>query len=254
MLPIRQPSIRKHLDGFVNLRDLGGIIAGDGRVSIYNRYLRSDAPTHLSATSVVALSDLPLSLSIDLRTADERQKDPSILAGVPGIRELHLPMISDAGLKAFIDRTDPKTVGILGDLYIHLIDHHVSGFIRVLEAMADLPFDSGAILFHCAQGKDRTGLIAAAIQLLAGVSDADIVAHYQVSYTYLRPLVDPLMAQYPADMKQLLRSDYWNMEKWLMHIRGHIGALDRYLIQNGLSADAVHILTDRLCKPAESRI
>ena len=48
--------------------------------------------------------------------------------------------------------------------------------------------DRGGVLFHCAQGKDRTGVLAMLLQHAAGDSEADIVKAYAVS--------EGLLAQY----------------------------------------------------------
>jgi protein tyrosine/serine phosphatase len=48
-------------------------------------------------------------------------------------------------------------------------------YARYFEALATT---DGAIVVHCAAGKDRTGLIVALTHKLAGVHDDDIVADY----------------------------------------------------------------------------
>ncbi len=64
---------------------------------------------------------------------------------------------------------------VLSDrLYLHL-------FGEALRAMADL--DAGGVLVHCSQGKDRTGLLCALILHILGVSEADIVADFELTNT-----------------------------------------------------------------------
>jgi protein tyrosine/serine phosphatase len=43
------------------------------------------------------------------------------------------------------------------------------------------------VLFHCSSGKDRTGLIAALILAVCGLSDEEIFDDYEKSQTYLAP-------------------------------------------------------------------
>ena len=43
----------------------------------------------------------------------------------------------------------------------------------------------GCTIFHCTAGKDRTGIIAMLILGLSGVSRKDIIANYEVTYTYI---------------------------------------------------------------------
>lgn len=60
---------------------------------------------------------------------------------------------------------------------------------------------SGAVVFHCTAGKDRTGILAAILLLLLGARDEDILADYQVSYTYNEKGVNRLVQQFP-ELKQ----------------------------------------------------
>ena len=57
---------------------------------------------------------------------------------------------------------------------------------QVFHAIAAAP--EGAVLFHCALGKDRTGIVAAMLLSLAEVDRLDIIADYQISNTYLQPM------------------------------------------------------------------
>ena len=51
------------------------------------------------------------------------------------------------------------------------------------------------VLFHCSAGKDRTGLTAAILLSLAGVSDEDIVKDYTRSERELSSVVEVLEKQ-----------------------------------------------------------
>ena len=55
-----------------------------------------------------------------------------------------------------------------------------------LQAIAEAP---QAVLFHCTAGKDRTGVVAALLLWLAGVSEEDILADYIVSGPYLQQML-----------------------------------------------------------------
>lgn len=54
---------------------------------------------------------------------------------------------------------------------------------RVAAALVALARADGPVIVHCAAGRDRTGLVVALGQKLAGWSDADIVAGYVASAT-----------------------------------------------------------------------
>jgi protein-tyrosine phosphatase len=55
------------------------------------------------------------------------------------------------------------------------VDRHVDLYSRYFHALSET---DGAVLIHCAAGKDRTGILAALTHHLAGVSEEDIVADF----------------------------------------------------------------------------
>lgn len=53
---------------------------------------------------------------------------------------------------------------------------NIARALRVLACRENYP-----LMVHCTHGKDRTGLVVALVLRLLGVSDADIVADYELS-------------------------------------------------------------------------
>jgi protein-tyrosine phosphatase len=70
-------------------------------------------------------------------------------------------------------------VGYWGSFYEQMLEQYRENFAAVVAALADTP--DGVALFHCAGGKDRTGLIAALVLRLAGVSNDEIAADYALT-------------------------------------------------------------------------
>jgi protein-tyrosine phosphatase len=66
----------------------------------------------------------------------------------------------------------------LGNGYCAWLDHSHSRIAKIFDAMAGA---EDVLLFHCASGKDRTGIIAALLLGLAGVTDDIIVADYTLT-------------------------------------------------------------------------
>ena len=95
-------------------------------------------------------------------------------------------------------------------------------------------------MFHCAHGKDRTGVITAILYLLAGATRENIILNYKVSYDYIRPKVDPRIAKAPDVMKHALRSDAYNMETFLDHIdKAYGGDITVYLRSAGMTDEEI---------------
>ncbi|WP_414943161.1 tyrosine-protein phosphatase [Amycolatopsis sp. cmx-11-32] len=50
----------------------------------------------------------------------------------------------------------------------------------------------GCVVFHCASGKDRTGLLALVLLTLAGAAPDEIIADYLLTYDRLKQQYDEL--------------------------------------------------------------
>jgi protein-tyrosine phosphatase len=170
------------LEGIENFRDFGGYATADGRRLRTGQLFRSGHHARASDADLDKLRELGISVIVDLRRRNEREKDPSRRWDWFGaavidsdakqehtIEWLEFLAASDLSVPAFrqymLDYyraapTDPRYV----DLYR-----------RYFRALAD---SEGAILVHCAAGKDRTGVICALTHHLAGVHEDDIVHDY----------------------------------------------------------------------------
>ena len=100
----------------------------------------------------------------------------------------------------------------------------------------------GAVVFHCTAGKDRTGTLAALLLTCLGVSEEDITADYQISYTLNRRGINRMMEEMPGmeHMFPMLKSDPDTMIGLLEYIREL--DLNDYLLHNGLTADELEQL------------
>ena len=104
-----------------------------------------------------------------------------------------------------------------------------------------------ALSLHCMHGKDRTGLVAALLYLLAGASNDDIIDDYASSFNYIRPLVDPLIEANPKSFHHMYRSDATNMIMLLEHFNDKYNADIRgYFMTIGLTSDEINRLEKRL--------
>lgn len=152
------------LTSFANIRDLGGLPLNSGGVTVGGVFIRSDAP-YPDDTDPVGLSWPPATV-VDLR-------DPSELGAHAvdwpvGVRVVHRQVSSGA-------RIDRLAETALVEIYTAMMR---TGGDRLTAALNE--FDpSGPTLVHCAAGKDRTGVIVAIAQLLAGVREEAIIADYQ---------------------------------------------------------------------------
>ena len=78
----------------VNLRDAGGYYTKDGQMVRWGLLYRSGSLSRLTQGDLAYLQRLGVQLVCDLRTMDERQKQPDRSPDVPGLVERPLPMES----------------------------------------------------------------------------------------------------------------------------------------------------------------
>lgn len=115
---------------------------------------------------------------VDLRNVDELRENPyeqSIIQDLFAIR--HLPIDPRHQSQEFIQKHHIGSgIEIAYRFFVHECKAEVRAFMEVLHNAGE-----EAVLVHCFAGKDRTGFIIALVQLLLGVSHADIVKSYMAS-------------------------------------------------------------------------
>src|SRR6266508_3687335 len=114
----------------------------------------------------------------------------------------------------------------------------------------------GGVLFHCAAGKDRTGLISALLLALVDVPDRAVAADYALTAECLRPRDQAWLENGPgerADREALLvryAPTAEVMQQVLDRLRQRYGGVEAYLRQAGVAADDLARLGARLLAPA----
>ena len=164
--------IEKHLlplTGAHNTRELGGYPTRDGRFTKKGCFLRGDNTNHLTQSDIDFLRGYPVVLAVDLRSAGELLKAPSLLEKVPDIHYKNVTMADEMNSNEFLG-VFPDT---MGDMYIDLLETSKIRFGRVFQLFT-AHMHNGTCLFHCMAGKDRTGLVSMLLLELANVDD-DII-------------------------------------------------------------------------------
>ena len=239
---------RLPLDGLMNARDLGGYAACGG-VTRSGVFLRSDVPALLSEADLRFLRLYELSAAVDLRSEAERERTPDMLAAQSWVRYTAVPLYDKTAARG--EGLDGKTF-CWADHYIRLVDHAQDWVRDVFAALADAP---GCVLFHCATGKDRTGIIAALLLSLCGVSDEDAAADYCLSRLYLAPLVEELCrsGRIASRDDPFFATQPENMLRLLAYLRERYGGVPDYLSACGLSQARQDALRRRLTQTDETR-
>ena len=168
-----------------NFRDLGGLPTTCGRTVKHRSLLRAGELTDLTDTDVTILRDrFGLSLVIDLRSGAEADARPNVQ--IAGVANKHFDVMADQ-VQAVADPNEylrhlvnaETASAMLCGIYQNLVISSIArdGYAAMIRSMLRNG-EQGATLFHCAAGKDRTGLGAAIVLRILGVSPEVIMADY----------------------------------------------------------------------------
>lgn len=174
------------LEKIYNARDLGGIKTPDGFFTKYKVFVRSDNTDELSDQDITYLKNYGIKTVIDLRSENEIKNFPDKLRNVKGIDWYNVD----------IKKGNKMSRKLISDNdYIELVKYTGDGNSqkKLFDLIANLK--EGTVLFHCAAGKDRTGVLAMLLLKLVGASDEDIVDNYSVSFDLIknRPSIRMIM-------------------------------------------------------------
>jgi protein tyrosine/serine phosphatase len=169
-------------DGVENFRDYGDYASAGGLRLARGRLLRSAHHARASDADLERMAGLGVEVLVDLRRRAEREAQPNRLP--QGFRARIIESADedrgDAPHIVFLKNTDLTEENVrrfMLDTYRGLAfePRHVELFSGYFQALAKA---DGAVLIHCAAGKDRTGLLAALTHALLGVHDDDLMADY----------------------------------------------------------------------------
>lgn len=192
-------------ENIINARDLGGLPASGGRTVKSGLLLRTAHLHDATDTDVRRLRDeYHLARVFDFRSLGEAEFQPD--RDVEGATHHLLPTIDmraeqDTGRaipeEAFRDLESyivnysfyPEVQQMAANMYPSLIlsEYSQLQYAAFLRLIVETP--EGAVLWHCAQGKDRTGWGAAFLLFALGVSRETIIQDFDVSNEAYEPLV-----------------------------------------------------------------
>ena len=243
------------LDGPANFRDLGGYPTVDGRHLRSGRVFRSDSLSHMSDDDVRHVAEeLGVVTVVDLRARHEVETFGHGPLGTRGVIVHHLPIVDetrrehtagDATDDATQGRIDPATMG-LDRIYALMLGRFGDRFVAVLRIVAD-PANQ-PVVFHCAAGKDRTGLTAALLLGALGVDDDVIAADYAITAEHMDELLlrHRARADVSSEMAEvsesLFAAEASVMRAVLADIRATHGSAADYLLAHGLEPAAIDAL------------
>lgn len=173
-------------EGLTNFRDFGGYAVGD-RTMVSGRFFRSANHALATDADLERLAAMGVAAIVDLRRPVERERSPS--RRWQGFAAMVIEN-DDSGegsesweeFMAAWDMEAPSYRDFLLRYYAEAphLPRLIDLFTRYFETLAKA---DGAVIVHCAAGKDRTGLAVALTHHIAGVHRDDIVADYLLTNT-----------------------------------------------------------------------
>ena len=244
-----------------NFRDFGDYAAGDRRLRRGLLY-RSASQSRATDEDLTRLADLGLSVIVDLRRANEREREPSRRwdGFAAQVIENDIGQEHADEWHVFLSGSDlsPESFRQYMLEYYRLLPHqrrHIDLYARYFQALAST---QGPVLVHCAAGKDRTGILCALTHHVAGVNDDDIRADYLLTNNterqrarlpQMREAVREATGRTASDeaMMTAMRVEAEYLDEAFRVMRDAHGSLDGYLDDVlGLNADLRGRIHDRL--------
>jgi protein-tyrosine phosphatase len=262
------------IEGVINFRDLGGYQTQDSRTVRWGRVYRSAQLDRMSDKGAKELSALGIKTVVDLRFSEEAKRYPTMLHAVPDadIFTWHDSFDGDnngegdaikLSWRRSLESNDSAQVreamrvNYPKKLYSHKAIYKKM-LMRIMEQQTPL-------VFHCAAGKDRTGVAAALILSLLGVSDGVIIEDYLLTQRATQGLLDSFhaggatgpqgnsdfqhkLASYPRELIQpIFDADLSYITTLMNYVSEQYGSFSQYATSVlDLGADDIERLRDRL--------
>jgi len=256
------------LEGAFNFRDLGGYLGRGGRHTRWGRLFRSDTLHELTPADVQHLVGMGLRTVVDLRTERELARTGRGPLEPHDVAFRHLAVVKEgvAGEPAADSSGEaggasgrealaaPAPAGDdLAERYLWYLDVGRESLAEALTLMGDAAHFP--LVFHCAAGKDRTGVLAALVLELCGVDREVIVADYVITAERMGLIMDryrsdPRFAERVAKVPASRFSvEAPTMERFLDVLAERFGGARAWARSAGVPADVLDAVPELLLAP-----
>lgn len=186
-----------------NCRDFWGLTTTDGYYVRNGHMFRSANLSEVSESDIDRLVRIyHLKKIIDLRTTMEKEQKPDVK--IDGVEYIHIPIFDEIKLGISHEKeTDIESAGgrtgaenggqvdgnkqmsynmppKMEDMYRWVVSNKacMENIRRVLQTILQHDYNSGSILWHCTEGKDRCGMVSAFIMSILTVDKNTILEDY----------------------------------------------------------------------------
>ena len=243
------------LTGPINFRDMGGYRTATSQQTKWRTLFRADGLQTLTGEDLDLLRPLALRTVLDLRTAPELEMRGQFPVADYPVSFHHVSIIDKTW-----DYNDPAllelgVVDFLHTAYTDMLVEGASGFVEAFDVLA-AP-DALPAVFHCAAGKDRTGILAALLLGAIGVENEAIVTDYAITGQFMDAFRVRVMARSPEMAEKVRNSpaaffaaDPEAMRRVLADIDRDHGSIPNFIRTLGVPESTLTHLRQTLLKPA----
>ena len=261
---MRKPAaMDRHIpfDQCFNFRDMGGYETRYGRSVKWRQLFRSDSLHYMTPEDAgFARRNLGVRSVFDLRSLKEVEQDGKGLLIDGAVRYYHVPLVE------VIKRPQPREPGSTKPAtpvdytrgYYRVAVNagpRIAGLLKTIAQAENCP-----AVCHCSAGKDRTGIVAAILLGLLGVSDEDIVSDYVLSDRYADKIAErvrnsPFFGNPQAERTEATPersrpraplSPPDRMWGFLEAVRGDFASMEAFASSMGVEAETVRRLREHL--------
>lgn len=184
-----KPGAQIKLDGAVNIRDLGGYKAANGKTIKPHKLIRAAELTNLSKDDIKKLTaTYKLATIVDFRTDSEVEAKPD--PTIKHVDYIHDSIMKDNGastsmadlMKSLATMDNPEDFLIAANKSFVTDPQSIAGYKLFFQELLDNK--NGAVLWHCTAGKDRTGFGTALVLSALGVKQDTIMKDFLLSNKY----------------------------------------------------------------------
>jgi hypothetical protein len=230
------------LEGAYNVRDLGGLRTRDKRRTRYGLIYRGDSLDHITPADAKTLFDeLGIGTIVDLRTKAETDL---VDLSFP-VQRCRFSVLAEGRLgREPFPSDDPAE---LAKVYLNNIEGGRGAVKSTLEVTAANLQAGVPTLFHCAAGRDRTGVMAALLLDLVGVTFGEIARDYVQSNRNARRVTqklaeNPLYANHEAHMREVILLHEQTILGFLRLLQAEAGGSRQFCLDSGLSEETIAVL------------
>ncbi|WP_347358763.1 tyrosine-protein phosphatase [Bdellovibrio sp.] len=244
------------LQGGINFRDMGGYLAADGRRVRKNRLYRSGSLSRLTSQDCAQLEALAITQIHDYRDVKESEHDKDVIwkgaqyECCPANPDSH--SVKVAGHDFYAEESLQGIPNNFMESLYQQLPFSNTAYKRLFERVE--PLQDGALVQHCAVGKDRTGVGSALMLMSLGVKKEVVVEDYLRTEQTLQPFRDMILNQ----SENKLSSRSLETLRYLMSVREHFldaafheihqryGSMDRYFAAEfNLTPERLKALQDK---------